>query len=386
MARLDTRSAAQFSLSDLLEETGVQSSAGCKIIISKVSALLSENYSFFDSECLGEKQVRTNLQTLSQYLCSLLVVLPQLLCEDEGSGDIADTVVCDVIDPYLDFLATVVEENEFISSCNSTIWSVASLLLQSKNVLKACGPCILSTFSKLLEKLCKGNASMYDGYCTANATPIISVIAHALNKAGPIEIERSGLSLAGLFDGSLRVLKEADLRTCYVICSTLLPLLVAGDPAGRSNQLWKFVKDVHSQAVCVTSLGSDLILAIFCCLSDMFLYSNMSSPFSVLCRAPGNGAAELALDLRWEDQFWEIVQGGLVSHDAQARKQAMYLVRSVLESVQGSKAGDVVVTSKKHVFWWSQDCEVTLKKAWDDLVLILETMEEKQVSGLCSVR
>jgi len=37
------------------------------------------------------------------------------------------------------------------------------------------------------------------------------------------------------------------------------------------------------------------------------------------------------------------------------------------------------IKSGKWVFWWDEGYAEELQKAWDDLILILETMEEKQV-------
>ena len=35
--------------------------------------------------------------------------------------------------------------------------------------------------------------------------------------------------------------------------------------------------------------------------------------------------------------------------------------------------------SEGGVFWWRSECEGVLSAVWDDLVLLLHTMEEKQV-------
>lgn len=45
------------------------------------------------------------------------------------------------------------------------------------------------------------------------------------------------------------------------------------------------------------------------------------------------------------------------------------------------------VMSEGGVFWWRKECEDVLSAVWEDLVLLLHTMEEKQVracySSLC---
>ena len=54
------------------------------------------------------------------------------------------------------------------------------------------------------------------------------------------------------------------------------------------------------------------------------------------------------------------------------------IVLRVLCSVRGGR-GEVV--SDGGVFWWRGECEGVLSAVWDDLVLLLHTLEEKQVRG-----
>lgn len=44
--------------------------------------------------------------------------------------------------------------------------------------------------------------------------------------------------------------------------------------------------------------------------------------------------------------------------------------------------GDVM--SEGGVFWWKREYEDVLSTVWEDLVLLLHTMEEKQVEECCS--
>jgi len=361
---------AQLPWGELLKESGSDFTGGCSIIVKKVSdLLLSESIPSpkGDGEGDGEGKV---YEKLAGYLSLLLIHFEQLLNEDaKPLEEITNVVIYDVVDSYLGFASAVPTAfEEGVYACNSAIWSIAVILLQS-----TASSGILEIFQKHLENLC------HDSQSTTYASLLISIVAHTIKKVDPILIETNAFSTSDLFEGVLSVLKEVELKICQVICSTLLPLLVAGEPAARTVRVWRFVQDVHSQSICVTSLGSDLILTIFCCLSDVYLYHNSSSPFAILCQSSASSRSEPVYDLRTEDEFWEIVQEGLVSDDPLARKQSMHLVRSVLESVESGSVGSIA--SSGHVFWWDKDCAKQLKKAWGDLVLILETMEEKQVRG-----
>ena len=42
--------------------------------------------------------------------------------------------------------------------------------------------------------------------------------------------------------------------------------------------------------------------------------------------------------------------------------------------------------SEGGVFWWRRECEVVLSAVWEDVVLVLHTLEEKQVRESVAVR
>lgn len=366
------------SLGELLKESGVLPLDTCKVAIRRASDLLKRQIqpsTHDDQEPLLHKH-----EALLQCMDTLLLLLPQVLAmSDSDILEIAKDVVCDIVDPYLYFVAT--QSSKDLTPSFKTLWSILSLLLKNSRSLTACGPHILQIFIDLFDEVCKGHSSTsYDDPFPVSPNVVITVLAQSLSRADPTEIERNGLSLSVLFDGVLSVLKRADLQTCYLITSSLLPLLFnAQNAQRRACQVWDFIMDVHRQVVCVTSLGSDLILALLCCLSDVFLSFNESSPFSSLSSLTADNRGPVC-DLRKEDQFWEIVQENLVSYDPFARKRARYLVHLVLESVRskGAEEGEPIVSDTR-VFWWSAESNEDLGNLWDDLMLVLETMEEKQV-------
>lgn len=371
------------SLEELLKEFGVRPSDMCKVSIRRGAYLLRGQIQPSppdDHGVLAEEHLFREHEALLQCMDTLLLLLPQVLVmNNDGLSELTKDVVCDIVDPYLHILA-MTEHTADLTTNLRALWSIISLLLSNSKNVTMLGPLILQTFLNLFDELGKGR----------NSSPIkpnivIVILAHSLRGADPTKMERNGLSLSDLFDGVLSLLKLADQQTCYLVGSSLLPLLFTAQNAQKlASQVWGFIVDVHRQVLCVACLGSDLILAILCCLSDIFLSYNKSSPFSSLCHVLPTGTCGPVFDLRKEDQFWEIVQEGLVSHDPFSRKRAMYLIHSVLDSVRSG--GEEEVSSEERVFWWASECKQELEWVWDDLVLVLETLEEKQVcASLCSL-
>ncbi|CAL1534026.1 unnamed protein product, partial [Lymnaea stagnalis] len=89
------------------------------------------------------------------------------------------------------------------------------------------------------------------------------------------------------------------------------------------------------------------------------------------------------------DNFWTIVQAGLVGVDPSHRKLSMYLLKRLVDTCNKNKctlnapvAGET--TSKKFsdkvpLFWWSPKYGDQLTVIWDHFFLMIETLEEKQV-------
>ena len=368
------------SLGELLKEFGVRPSDMCKVSIKRGASLLRRETRPSPPDGhevhLATDHIFHEHEALLQCMDAILLLFPQILSmSNDCLVEITEDVVSDIVDPYLHILARTTQRSDLTANFRA-LWSIISVLLRNTKNVTTLGPLILNTFINLFDELGRGYSP------SIKADVVISILAHSLKGVDLIKIERDGFSLSGLFDSVLSLLKQADQHTCYLVASSLLPILItAQNSQKRAGQVWSFVVDVHRQVLCVTSLGPDLILALLCCLSDVFLSCNSSSPFSFLCRALPDGACGPVFDLRMEYQFWEIVQHGLVSPDSFARKRALYLVRSVLDSVRGGGVEEIY--SEESVFWWTPECKQELASVWDDLVLVLETMEEKQVCFLC---
>lgn len=82
--------------------------------------------------------------------------------------------------------------------------------------------------------------------------------------------------------------------------------------------------------------------------------------------------------------FWEIIQKGLVLNEPLTRKRSMYLLKRGLDLLDKEPC-DLLVQSKKgnHIFYWSSDKKDSLISIWHDFVLLMETLDEKQVQAFC---
>lgn len=102
--------------------------------------------------------------------------------------------------------------------------------------------------------------------------------------------------------------------------------------------------------------------AILCGLADFFC-------------SPGN-----SYNLFDKPEFWEIIQNGIVLNEPLSRKRSMYLLKRSLD-VLDKQLDDLSVVSKKgnRIFYWASTNKDSLRSLWQDFVLIMETLDEKQV-------
>ena len=102
--------------------------------------------------------------------------------------------------------------------------------------------------------------------------------------------------------------------------------------------------------------------------------------FSILCGladffcSPGN------YNLFDKPEFWEIIQKGLVLNEPLSRKRAMYLLKRALDFLDKQPC-DLSVASEKgsSIFYWVPEKKESLRSIWQDFVLLMETLDEKQV-------
>ncbi len=375
-------------LAEILKDSGIHPANLCKIPLHKASQCLK-----LASEQPEKLDLPLLHNTLLETMETLMFLLPQV--DDETVAEIMDeSIVCDLYDPYLTLLCTdtnlIANEQQKLAASSRAVATVLSILLQNHKVLTSLGSDLIDIFVRSFNSICdqKGIADATIQKSAVNYSVLITVLSHTLTLANADEIEKNGVSLSELFDSSLKLLVFADLQTCHLVSGLLLPLLITTRSClERVDALWSFILQVRSGVLCVSSLNSDLILTVLCCFSDVFISYNVSSPFSSHFPRFVTEREGPVVDLRREHIFWSVIHEGLVSQDPLTRKRCMFLLRLVLVSMRcekrgggdGGSGGEVELMSEGWVFWWNVEFNDELETVWSNLVLILETMEEKQV-------
>ena len=184
-----------------------------------------------------------------------------------------------------------------------------------------------------------------------------------------------GKAMAALFSHSLQLFKSLPAVCCQLLASSVLPLYISPESAHHSvEQLWTLVETVREGRVPVVCGKTEIIQTILCCFSDLLIGKDSRSPFasvfqtSLLCALP-------VRDVRKEEVFHSIVQEGLVSSEPLERKRSRYLVHRMTTSMDGIGK----LASPEWTFWWDKEHDSALRTIWADVLLLLETLEEKTV-------
>ena len=172
-----------------------------------------------------------------------------------------------------------------------------------------------------------------------------------------------------LFQCLLSFLQHADKTLCYQLCNGVLPYFIVGtaEGFGRLTNLWNLVMDACQNKVNIEMNSLDLVLTVLCCFVDQFLGCSSC-----------DDRTSLLLDLKTSSFFWSVIQEGLEHSDPLNRKRSSFLLQHSLKSVFSKGTTCDFITSD-HVFWWKKQYETELKTIWEATVLLLETLEEKQV-------
>ena len=89
-----------------------------------------------------------------------------------------------------------------------------------------------------------------------------------------------------------------------------------------------------------------------------------------------------AFDLRREMQFWKFIQQGMTHLDPLSRKRCMYVFKRILDTTSKER---IEITVKEQdgicpLFWWNNKSSRVLWEKWKSFILLMESLEEKQVS------
>jgi hypothetical protein len=84
------------------------------------------------------------------------------------------------------------------------------------------------------------------------------------------------------------------------------------------------------------------------------------------------------VDVKCKQEFWEILQSGLINKDSVNRKRSLYLLKRIVDICESTSL-EVNTEQSQPIFWWSKDTSSELSKTWQDFMLLAEVLEEKQV-------
>ena len=353
----------------------------CKRALSKAVSLLSNS----KTQSTSQENVPVKTKSVLRCLQTLTVLLKDV--EGRDSAEIGSSCFHEVCVPYLRWLSKEqhsVDQSIFAAALK-TVALALNALMEGNEALK---DTIISLFVHTVSNdLCSQQSFQTEHHEAINTTAtrsaelmtnsvILPTLQFMLESSS---VQKRGDAYLKLFGALLKLVVSCDPGTLFLISSTLLPLFIAEGELGRLEKIWDLIKSVHSNKTTVESNRLELLLVLLCCLHDVFIAHDSSSPFS--SHFPSDlfettqGCA--LLDLRKEESFWAIVQEGLTSSDPLSRKRSMYLLHCVLVSVQ--RSGGRAVSSTEWVFWWEEESAKPLLAIWNDLVLVLETLEEKQV-------
>ena len=331
-----------------------------------------------------------------KYVLSLKTSFENL--PEKEKSEVANSVIVSIVLPILKQLAT--DETSFDNQLlliSSTAEYVTSLLPYANN------DHIKQIFDLIFELL--------DGRPTNEQSKDFPVDIHILKNASkslPITL------LCALFSSCsdcnldhtlqefvlaklLISLRYSSITHCYHIASLVLPSLISGDHKHvLANQIWRFITSVWCNETTIESRPLDLILTLLCCLVHIFIHSDLllvqisSSLASNIQSSP-----EPVYDVCRHRIFWDIVQSGLIDSDHFARKRCMFLLNQILQAVKvRTKNKGFVLHDEDYVFWWGsvddkewvEWAETEAEKVWHDIILLLETLEEKQVCKNCLMK
>ncbi|XP_033733974.1 probable methyltransferase TARBP1 [Pecten maximus] len=170
--------------------------------------------------------------------------------------------------------------------------------------------------------------------------------------------------LEEVFKHLLNILRLFDKQTILHMTSQCLLLLLKldnGKPTNRLASSWQTILSIWEEdnSSCKPSM-------LLCSLANYFL--------------PAEGNYTVAeVDIRTSESYWSIIQNGIRSEDTLVRKQSIYLLKRTIDLCQQGEVDVRLQDAGEHTakFCWTK--QAGLSKIWEDVIMLMETFEEKQV-------
>ena len=182
----------------------------------------------------------------------------------------------------------------------------------------------------------------------------------------------------------LQILPVADDKLFSSLSTKLLPTLLRtiehGERVNHLDAVWALIWDIfnaHGQEVFnpnrKMSQANEQPHALICALADWF--------FSDI------GSSAVMTKLLCKTEFWVVLQSGFYHSNSLTRKQSMYTLKRILDTIEKNEVAiNCDSMSDDVIFWWRPEAKKDVSNVWTDLILLMETLEEKQVCNTADVR
>ena len=158
--------------------------------------------------------------------------------------------------------------------------------------------------------------------------------------------------------------------------SLLLPVMIGGKVMNSHvSMLWAAIKTCHemhgykSMAESANVL-SDRPIFLLCGIADVFF--------------PTSGFTPAVTSLLQNSDFWTVLQTGFFHPSSLTRKRTIYLLKRIIDIIdtENIQLGHTSDGQEQPRFWWTCSRRGELTEMWMNYILLMETLEEKQVQLL----
>ena len=318
-------------------------------------------------------QVRQILATQHDPESSIqhLKVLSSLLeiCCDHLTDEVANKICQDLCLPFL-FKSS---ENVAIPTSNVIVDIVSSISKLSFGRLSGVN-------RELLQMLCLQSLEAASDDVNLSTRKILH-IKYAVQLTGSLLSVSTDVTWKDLvFKQILANIKNSDDIVLNQILRVIFPAIFSKDQSTLPNQLellWDLISSIGYNVS--GNQGdhrdqSNKCFLLLCSFADQFFPLHSSKHYTQLVA---------------QDQFWSLLQTGFYNRDPLTRKRTLYLLKRILEITEKNQ---VAICGKgknsEHgspLFWWKVEDSKELSNTWDDYILLVETLEEKQVKYISGI-
>ena len=207
------------------------------------------------------------------------------------------------------------------------------------------------------------------------ASNIICILEHIIHKQVLADHQDS---MKLLFTIMIKLLTKCDDGLSSHVSKVLeihfLTNVDEDEASSRLNQIQQLIFDMFRQygQKCFSNTASGQLserpYLILCGLANCFLpISGDKRRIHLLCES---------------EDFWQILQAGMFHQNALTRKRTVYLLKRLLDIIEKDQTS-VPITIEQNkgelLFFWNSKFTPDFVKTWQELFLLYETLEEKQV-------